>query len=634
MKIPRQNTVIISISLLSLLIVFLAINYFIWQNYYRGKFYPGETIGNLSLSGKTEDEAEQAINERYQQINKAGLSFQYNQQSKKLDLDLIAFDSDLARPTLTFDPGASLANIFNAEKRNNFFFYLVSLFKNSGHKKFSPIYSLDERSVKSFLNDNFKELNVPPENAFFSLAKFGQKTEISASQERPGKGIDYNKVFSDINNSLTALEAPVITLKTTSLYPEIKQADLISLEGEAAKIIGRGDFIISFSKDGEASSTTKFWRIKPEKLATWISLIKTENNTAISLDQEKIKKYLETEVAPEVDEEPILPRFEIKDGKVSSWQTGQGGRIIDLEASAKAITDKILSGLNTASLIITEADDQSVSPDNNLQIKEIIGTGHSKFAGSPTNRRKNIKTGADALHGILIKPNEEFSLVKTLGEIDASTGYFPELVIKGNKTTPEFGGGLCQIGTTMFRTALASGLPITMRQNHSYRVSYYEPAGTDATIYDPKPDLRFINDTGNYILIQARIVKDDLYFDFWGTKDGRIATTTYPTIYNIVKPAPTKIIETTDLKPGEKKCTEGSHNGADAFFDYKVIYPEEATTTPIQERRFTSHYVPWQGVCLVGVTASSSPQTASSTPEAAAGTATTTTGSSSQAKTD
>jgi vancomycin resistance protein YoaR len=309
----------------------------------------------------------------------------------------------------------------------------------------------------------------------------------------------------------------------------------------------------------------------------------------------------------------VTPRFAVVDGRVTNWQNGQDGYQIDLAATAAQIAQNFMSGQNQIPLITTTIVGDNAIEANNLNIKEVIGSGSSNFTGSPANRRHNIAVGAAALQGLLIKPNEEFSLIKALGEIDDKTGYLQELVIKDNKTTPEYGGGLCQIGTTVFRTALATGLPITMRQNHSYRVSYYEPAGTDATIYDPLPDLRFINDTGNYILIQSHIVKNTLYFDFWGTSDGRVATTTAPVIYNIVKPEPTKTIFTTDLQPGQKKCTESSHNGADAYFDYTVIYPAGATTTPVHERRFKSHYVPWQAVCLIGATATSSPAMATST---------------------
>jgi len=246
---------------------------------------------------------------------------------------------------------------------------------------------------------------------------------------------------------------------------------------------------------------------------------------------------------------------------------------------------------------------------NNFGIKETVGVGRSDFTGSPPNRRHNIKIGGAAINGLLIKPGEEFSLLKALGEVSAKTGYLPELVIKENKTIPEYGGGLCQVGTTMFRAALESGLPITMRRNHSYRVQYYEPAGTDATIYDPWPDFRFINDMPTYILIQTKIATNTLAFEFWGERDGRLAEKTKPTIYNIVKSEPTKIIETLDLKPGETKCTERAHNGADAYFDYKVTYPDGQ----IKEKRFSSHYVPWREVCLLGVEKlSSSPGTAAS----------------------
>ena len=67
------------------------------------------------------------------------------------------------------------------------------------------------------------------------------------------------------------------------------------------------------------------------------------------------------------------------------------------------------------------------------------------------------------------------------------------------------------------------------------------------------------------------------------------------------------------LKPGEKKCTEKAHNGADAYFDYSVTYPSGDTKT----NRFKSHYVPWQEVCLIGKISSSTPvtsPTASTTP--------------------
>ena len=187
-------------------------------------------------------------------------------------------------------------------------------------------------------------------------------------------------------------------------------------------------------------------------------------------------------------------------------------------------------------------------------------------------------------------------------------------MIKGNKTEPEFGGGLCQVGTTAFRAALDSGLKVTERRNHSYRVRYYEPAGTDATIYEPSPDFRFVNDTGHYVLINAYIQGDDMIFEYWGTSDGRKTlfkgqtevsrvADLKPKVYNIVSPPAMKLVETLDLPPGKKKCTEVAHNGADADFTYQVTYADGTTS----ENVFTSHYRPWQAVCLIGVEQLSTP---------------------------
>ena len=98
-------------------------------------------------------------------------------------------------------------------------------------------------------------------------------------------------------------------------------------------------------------------------------------------------------------------------------------------------------------------------------------------------------------------------------------------------------------------------------------------------------------------MIIARIEGDDLIYEFWGTKDGRQVTLPEKAkVYNIISPGPVKYIETDELKPGEKKRVERAISGADAEFDYIVLYPngEEKKTT------FYSRYVAWPEVWLVG----------------------------------
>ena len=596
--------------------------YFNWRNNFSNRIYPGVKIGDIDLSGKTPAEAQTLITDRTESIINTGLIFQSGNKNVSLDTDMSSFDADLSFPALVFDVDRTVNQALALGQPKNFFNYLLFRLKSGSQKTIAPVYTLDETKIKKLLVDAFKELDIPPTNSTFSVSP--TSGELQASPEKLGKEINYDLIFSEIKNNLDTLNNRPIVIKTHSKYPEVKQADLKVLADEAKSTIKEGGIELTFSEPGESTSTLKSWNIKPERLLSWLSVAQAEGKLQLSLDQDKIKEYLLLNVSPEVDIEAIRPRFEMKNSKVNNWQAGTDGRGVDMEATAAKVVADFFNGQKKISIVIKTTSVESLPSDQTLNIKELLGTGKSDFSGSPTNRRKNIQVGANAVHGILLAPGEEFSLVKVLGDVSEKTGYFPELVIKGNKTLPEFGGGLCQIATTIFRAALATGLPITERRNHSYRVVYYEPAGTDAAVYLPKPDVRFINDTGNYILIQSRIVKNIAYFDFWGTKDGRVATTTAPTIYNIVKPAATKYIETTDLPAGEKKCTEKAHNGADAYFDYKVIYPEGATTTPVQEKRFSSHYVPWQEVCLIGKSATSSNNTiiSSSTVPVISGTST------------
>lgn len=584
--------------ILPAIILVTLIGFFIfWQVSYAEKVYPGIKIGETDFSKKTKEESYLTIKSLVENIERNGFVFQNGEQQFLLKIGSDSFDSGPTYPFLVYSVEDTVNSLFDKSNNKNFLNFLNHLLF-SNKKTINPVYELEDVYVKLFLKDSFSELIIKPENAHFSIQK---NNELIVVPEKIGKDIDYDLVFSDLKKSINLFDNSTINIKTKSVYPDFKSDDIEKMRDEAKNILEKGtSFSLGFSESSEVDLKNLKWSIKPEELVTWIGVKNDNQKTSLFFDEEKIKTYLSEKISKEVDKEIVLPKFDMSGNKVSTWIVGQDGRYLNIEESSKEIINKFLKEEVDINLVVDFISVEDFAEENDFNIKEIIGTGHSSFKGSSANRRHNIKTGSNSLHGLLIKPGEEFSLIKNLGQIDGSGGYLTELVIKDGRTIPEYGGGLCQVGTTMFRTAIASGLPITMRRNHSYRVSYYEPAGTDATIYDPWPDFRFINDTGNYILIQYRMTGDDLYFDFWGIKDGRKVEITDPVIYNIVKPPATKIIETTDLAPGERKCTENAHNGADAYFDYTVTYPEGSTTTPLVKTRFSSHYVPWQAVCLVG----------------------------------
>ena len=617
---PKKNFFIfLGAFLLILLLTSGAISFFTWK-LHANKINPGTSVGPILVGNLTIDEAQQLIEKNLQTWEQSRLVVRHNDTRLEIPA-AIQVNAEASLPIFTWQPEPINQFLTNNLAAKSWQRYLVSYF-NPAHLDIP--YFLDEALLKSYLTEALPDLTITPQDASFIVHEdLSTDWEFTIRPEQIGRQIDFETALKTIHKNLATLSNEEAVLTTKLVRPQVYQADLENLRPAAQALISQGGLTLTVAADAETATST--WMVPKSTVATWIVPKFTNQAQTVGLDSKKIAAYLNDLVAPDINREPQAPRYELAENRLTDWSPTVIGKKLDTEKSATDILENYLENkITETELSINLILPEIKNGDNPLRIEELIGTGHSNFSGSSKNRRHNIKVGADTLHGLLIAPGEEFSLIKALGDMDASGGYLPEYVIKGDKTQLEYGGGLCQVATTIFRSALGSGLPITMRQNHSYRVGYYEPAGMDATIYDPLPDVRFINDSPDYILVQARIDGDDLYFDFWGKEDGREATTTTPVIFNIVKPAPTKIIETTDLKPGEKRCTESSHNGADTYFDYTVIYPDGEEKV----ERFKSHYVPWQAVCLVGIdpeakaeeaeqteAETDSSNTASSTPE-------------------
>lgn len=567
---------------------------------YSNKFFPGSKIGDLDLSGMTKEQAFGEIEKKTATIgeNIIKLSYYDGQEAKIILLDGLS-NPDSAKDFFSYNLYDTIYENYNLGRKGGFLSNLCQqVMIYSGLLEMKAIYHVDYDYLQAAAKQQLSGLEIKEQDALPKII-CSNNCQVEISEEKDGLAFNYNQAFAKWDEGLKIFLNNPIELKLEPVKPKITKIESEKLiNGLNLMFATTTDIIFSYQKDN--------FKLNRKKLGEMIYFEKNKDKVYFAVNKEVFTKWFTEIIGDKIDIKPRNATLEMKDGKITSLSAHQEGKIADIDKAYLDLNNSIITG-NFTNLVF-ELEIKTVSPEvitsdiNNLGVTEILGTGESSFAGSPTNRRKNIKNGASKLHGLLVKPGEEFSLIKALLPVDAANGYFPELVIKGNKTLPEYGGGLCQVGTTMFRAALASGMPILERQNHSYSVTYYLEnglPGVDATIYDPKPDFRFKNDTENYILIQARIIGDKLYFDFWGTKDGRVANRTKPKTWGLKPPPPTKIIETTDLKPGEKRCTESSHNGISASFNYIVVYGDGKTATTT----FTSVYRPWQAVCLLGVEA-------------------------------
>lgn len=314
-------------------------------------------------------------------------------------------------------------------------------------------------------------------------------------------------------------------------------------------------------------------------------------------------------LSDEIYKEPSDAVFTMQNGRVTEFRSHEDGREVDRERLEENITNKLpllLTLTESTTIPITlpiKIIPPKISVDqvNDKGITELIATGTSTYKGSIANRAFNIGHAANKITGILVAPGEEFSFAKTVGDISKLTGYKEAYIISGGRTVLGDGGGVCQVSTTLFRAVVNAGLPITERNPHAYRVSYYEQdrgPGFDAAVYVPSVDLKFKNDTKHYLLIQAIVNPEEqrLTFEIYGTNDGRTVTVSDPVILSTSPPPEPLYQDDPELPNGTVKQVDFAAPGARVYFTRKV----EKDGKLLYDDTFTSTYRPWQAVYLRG----------------------------------
>lgn len=581
------------------------------------KIYPGVMAGAFPLGGLSRPEAVATLQSALEGLRQKGLVFVFGEKTVVVPMvQAAAADPDLSYEIINYDLEKTAKEAYDFGRSGNFGERWISrLGALLGQVQLPPAFSWRPDKVLETLKTNLASFERPGNNASLRLVN-GRPTIVP---ERVGVVFDYQKAMDEAAGQLSRLLFQPIALSERREIPTITATAAEPLLPAVSELLSGPDITVRAQE--------RSWTIGRDKINDLLEFkIDKDERLVIGLSREKLTALL-APITSEINVPTQEAKFRLSNGKAAEFAPAASGQEVMIDETVAAWEKAIISErASDLSLLVKTTEPKSrIGDTNDLGIVELLGVGKSNFKGSPRNRRHNIAVGAAAVNGTLIAPGEEFSLLKVLGKVDAAAGYLPELVIKGNKTVPEFGGGLCQIGTTMFRATLAAGLPVTARRAHSYTVTYYfnekgQP-GTDATIYDPVPDYRFRNDYARHVLIVAKIKGDELFFEVWGTKDSRKFAQSEVRVWDRIPPGPTKLIETLDLKPGQKKCTEKPHAGIKAAFDYTISYADGR----VDKTTFNSQYRPWQEVCLLGVEKLSEEKVApagesSSEPDASSGT--------------
>lgn len=580
-----KKLLLILSSIFGLLILCLVSGYL----YLINRIYPGIYLGGINLSNQTLPEARQTLEAKFHSRS-TSVTYLYNN---------VAYPINLSPLINSVSPDQILSQAYQFGHQK-FYFQTVHL-------------SLDQNLPPSLLTQ-FQDLsgaiNQPPVPSQITL---DDNNNLVVSQSSDGLSLDEDTLKAQLFNYLAtgqiSNQLPVKQIPPSLTYSE---ASKIKDRLEQIKIkplnltFKNQSYTLDLNTILGMIDTTQSSLASGIVLGTKVSLeeINFNNQTLtdskLSLDQTKLRNFLQT-LSYQINQEVKEPVFNYDGKKVIDFQPPTEGRELDLEKSAQAINQNLLTDNLTSIPLVVQTTQPKNQLVNQLGIKELLGEGVSHFRGSSSDRIFNLELAASRVNGTLVPPGQTFSFDNSVGDISAASGYHQGYIIKSGQTVLDDGGGVCQDPTTLFRAVLNAGLPVVKRTAHVYRVYYYEegfPPGLDATIYSPSVDFQFKNDTPNYILVETSWDNstDTLYYDLYGTSDGRVATVSTPVILSST-PAPPDIHQPDPTKPkGATTQIDFASGGASVVFSRTVTRNGET----IIYDTYHSNYVPQANVFLEG----------------------------------
>lgn len=237
---------------------------------------------------------------------------------------------------------------------------------------------------------------------------------------------------------------------------------------------------------------------------------------AYKVDSQKISQMLE--------ENAQTLNTEAKDGGLTrengSFKVvpGSQGVSVNVEESTKILEEyfsREWKGEQASIEIAADVVEPRGSEEELGKVKDLLGGFHTSYGTSGAGRAKNVQNGASKINGSVIYPGDTFSVYEAVSPFDAENGYELAGSYENGTTVETYGGGICQVSTTLYNAVIRAELDVEERFNHSMIVSYVDPSA-DAAIAGTYKDLKFKNNTDAPIYIEGYTQDMVIYFNVYG----------------------------------------------------------------------------------------------------------------------
>jgi vancomycin resistance protein YoaR len=593
---PRENLAARIISWLVVIVAVVAVLLLaaiaIFEQSYSDRIYPGVYVLDQDLSGLTIAQAADRVNSSLQSFTDQPVTLTYDGKTWTPATQALG---------LKVDTEATLQAAYHYGRSGSLLTDLGAQWNAYQHGAVVAIpISLDEQKLSDYLQVIAKEVNQPLIEGDIQVNPDGS---LKVSQSQEGRALDVYASIGRIKSGFNALSSRQVGIVVNVSAPVISAAELQQVQQQAQAALS-APVVLQYAE--------RNWVVDKPTIANWLTISRIVDaqqaqHLNLTLPDNKLRVFADS-VATDLNRPPQNARFAWNGSSVNVTGESTDGLAVQITDTVNLLRTRINTpaqpGENNrvAQVPVTVITPTVSSKDiTKLGIKELIGSGRSTFKGSTSARATNIKVAAGYLNGAVIPPGATFSFLDTIGDITLERGYVEGYVIVAERTQKDVGGGVCQVSTTTFRAAFWSGLPIAERHQHAYRVSWYEedgsPVGFDAAVYSPGTDLKFTNDTGAYILVEAvaDMNAQTLTVNFYGAKPvGRTVQMSGATSGNRVAPPPDQYEINPNFGARTKQQVEFAHYGIDATIT-RTISDANGTRTD----SFFSRFEPWPNIYQV-----------------------------------
>lgn len=249
------------------------------------------------------------------------------------------------------------------------------------------------------------------------------------------------------------------------------------------------------------------------------------------------------------------------------------GEKLDEEATTAEVLQKLKDNVEGSVNVVMEEAVPAYTASAFENAQSLLGTYMTAFSAGENGRNTNLRTASEKINGSVLYPGDIFSTNAAFGAMTYDNGYRPAPVIINGKLEDDFGGGVCQVSSTLYMALLHAELEITERRNHSLKVGYL-PFAYDATLAGDYIDLKFRNNLNSPVYIEARIQDGSkVVVNVYGeeTRSSNRKLVFQNALIDTITPQDEEIIQDASLPQGQRLVSTAAKTGY-KYNLYKIVY--------------------------------------------------------------